>query len=415
MKTVIITTILIISSAITADAQQPMSLNDILRIIDTANPMAQIYEAEIRSLDAAAKGAKNWMPAEFGTGLWMTPYNAGLWKKGANGTTGMGQYMLSVQQMIPGKRKQYAAAAYMEAMSAPEKERKKFALNDLHAEAKKDYYDWIILKKRLATLDENERLLDFMIKNAEIRFKNGLDKLNAYYKAKAQLGNILNMKEGIKNEINQTRIRLNTLMNRNKLEPLAIDSVYTINVYDEPVDSNALNAKSNIGAINKDLQVTRLQQDVERAKELPEYGIRYDHMFGFGGLPMQYNLMGLVKIPIGRANRAAKANVESLKWKAEALLQQKQLLLNEASGMITAITANINSKKRQVKLFEDNILPSLRKNYEVIQLGYQQNTEQLFTLLDAWNTLNETQTEYLNQLQQLLGMQVEIERILEVK
>jgi len=223
------------------------------------------------------------------------------------------------------------------------------------------------------------------------------------------------MKEGIKNEINQTRIRLNTLMNRNKLEPLAIDSVYTINVYDEPVDSNALNAKSNIGAIDKDLQVTRLQQDVERAKELPEYGIRYDHMFGFGGLPMQYNLMGLVKIPIGRANRAAKANVESLKWKAEALLQQKQLLLNEASGMITAITANINSKKRQVKLFEDNILPSLRKNYEVIQLGYQQNTEQLFTLLDAWNTLNETQTEYLSQVQQLLGMQVELEKILEVK
>ena len=407
--------ILIISSAIAADAQQLISLKDILRIIDTANPTAQMYEAEIRSLDAASKGAKNWMPTEFGTGLWMTPYNAGLWKKGANGATGMGQYMLSVQQMIPGKRKQYAAAAYMEAMSAPEKERKNFALNDLHAEAKKDYYDWIILKKRLATLDENERLLDFMIKNAEIRFKNGLDKLNAYYKAKAQLGNILNMKEGIKNEINQTRIRLNTLMNRNKLEPLAIDSVYTINVYDEPVDSNALNAKSNIGAINKDLQVTRLQQDVERAKELPEYGIRYDHMFGFGGLPMQYNLMGLVKIPIGRANRAAKANVESLKWKAEALLQQKQLLLNEASGMITAITANINSKKRQVKLFEDNILPSLRKNYEVIQLGYQQNTEQLFTLLDAWNTLNETQTEYLSQVQQLLGMQVELEKILEVK
>ena len=415
MKTVIITTILIISSAITADAQQPMSLNDILRIIDTANPMAQIYEAEIRSLDAAAKGAKNWMPAEFGTGLWMTPYNAGLWKKGANGTTGMGQYMLSVQQMIPGKRKQYAAAAYMEAMSAPEKERKKFALNDLHAEAKKDYYDWIILKKRLATLDENERLLDFMIKNAEIRFKNGLDKLNAYYKARAQLGNILNKKEGIKSEINQARIRLNTLMNRNKLEPLAIDSVYSINVYDEPVDSNALNAKSNISAIDKDMQVTRLQQDVERAKELPEYGVKYDHMFGFGGLPMQYTLMGMVKIPIGRGNRAAKANVESLKWKTEALLQQKQLLLNEASGMITAITANINSKKRQVKLFEDNILPSLRKNYEFIQLGYQQNTEQLFTLLDAWNTLNETQTEYLSQVQQLLGMQVELEKILEVK
>ncbi len=67
------------------------------------------------------------------------------------------------------------------------------------------------------------------------------------------------------------------------------------------------------------------------------------------------------------------------------------------------------------KLYEENIIPALRKNYQVMQLGYQQNTEQLFTLFDAWDTLNKTQVEYLNQLQQLLTMQVELERILEVK
>ena len=50
-----------------------------------------------------------------------------------------------------------------------------------------------------------------------------------------------------------------------------------------------------------------------------------------------------------------------------------------------------------------------------MQLGYQQNTEQLFTLFDAWDALNKTQVEYLNQLQQLLNIQVELERILEIK
>ncbi len=84
-------------------------------------------------------------------------------------------------------------------------------------------------------------------------------------------------------------------------------------------------------------------------------------------------------------------------------------------GSIVGLTKDIDSKKIQVKLFEDNILPALHKNYEVILFGYQQNTEQLFTLFDAWDTLNKTQTEYLNQLQQLLNMQVELERILEVK
>ena len=50
-----------------------------------------------------------------------------------------------------------------------------------------------------------------------------------------------------------------------------------------------------------------------------------------------------------------------------------------------------------------------------MQLGYEQNTEELFMLFDAWETLNMTQLEYLNQLQQLLTMQVELERILETK
>jgi outer membrane protein TolC len=416
MKTKSILTLITVLSGYVTNGQHLTSLNEIIQTIDTANPTAKMYEAGIQSLDAAAKGARSWMPAEFGTGLWMVPYNPGLWQKGANGATGMGQYMLSVQQMIPNKKKQAAEAAYMEAMSAPEKERKMFALNEVHAEAKKNYYDWIIINKRLAILDENEQLLLFMIKNAEIRYKNGLDKLNAYYKAKAELGNLLNTKTGLENEINQKRIRLNTLMNRDKLQSYNIDSAYTTKNYDSSTfNANALNTKSNIRAIDKDIQLSALQQDAERAKALPEYGLRYDHMFGFGGLPMQYTLMGIVRIPIGRANMASKANVESLRWKSESLSQQKQLLLNETSGLVSGMTSDIISKKKQVKLFEDNILPAMRKNYEVTQLGYQQNTEQLLTLLDAWDGLYKTQTEYLNQLQQLLNMQVELERILEIK
>ena len=50
-----------------------------------------------------------------------------------------------------------------------------------------------------------------------------------------------------------------------------------------------------------------------------------------------------------------------------------------------------------------------------MQLGYEQNTEEIFMLFDAWETLNMTQLEYLNQLQQLLTMQVELERIVEQK
>jgi len=398
------------------NAQKTTGLNDILQTIDSANPTAKMYAAQIRSLDEAAKGARSWMPTDFGTGLWMTPYNPKMWQKGENGATGMGQYMLSVQQMFPNRKKQDAEAAYMQGMSASEKERQRFELNQLYAEAKKNYYQWLIQKKKMSVLNENERLLNFMIKDAEIRYKNGLDRLSAYYKAKAELGNILNMKIELENESNQNRIRLNTLMNRDKFYAFDVDTTYTIKDFTSTtIDTTSLSNRSDIRAIDKDIQLTYLQQNTERTKVKPEFGIKYDHMFGFGGIPMQYTVMGMARIPIGKANRASKANVESLRWKSEALYQQRQMLLNEATGMASGMSADIEAKKRQVKLFEENIIPALRKNYQVMQLGYQQNTEQLFTLFDAWDTLNKTQTEYLNQLQQLLSMQVELERILEVK
>ncbi len=406
---------MILSTIRIVKAQKITGLHEIIQTIDSANPTAKMYDAQIRSMDEAAKGARSWMPTEFGTGLWMTPYNPKLWQKGENGATGMGQYMISVQQMFPNKKKQDTEAAYMEGMSASEKERKKFELNQLYADAKKNYYDWMIIKKKETILTENEKLLNFMIKDAEIRYKNGLDKLSAYYKAKAQLGNIMNMKLELENESNQKRIRLNTLMNRNKSEPFDIDTSYTIKDFTTSLfDTVTISNRSDIKAIDKDIQLTSLQQNAEKTKVKPEFGVRYDHMFGFGGFPMQYTLMGMARIPIGKANRMSKANIESLKWKSEALSQQKQMLLNEASGMAAGMSSEIKLKKQQVKLFEENIIPALRKNYHVMQLGYQQNTEQLFSLFDAWDTLNKTQNEYLNQLLQLLNMQVELERILEM-
>ena len=41
--------------------------------------------------------------------------------------------------------------------------------------------------------------------------------------------------------------------------------------------------------------------------------------------------------------------------------------------------------------------------------------EELFTLYDAWETLNNTQLEYFDELKQLLDMQVNLERLLEIK
>ena len=50
-----------------------------------------------------------------------------------------------------------------------------------------------------------------------------------------------------------------------------------------------------------------------------------------------------------------------------------------------------------------------------MQLGYEQNTEELFMLFDAWESLYMTQLEYTDLLNQALKMQVDIERLMEKK
>ena len=188
MNNKLLLVLLLVSSV--ASAQEKKSLQQIMQTIDAQHPVAKMYDAQISSLDEAAKGARNWMPTDFGTGFWMAPYNPMLWKA-KDGMGAMGQYMLSVQQMFPNKKKQDAEAMYLEGMSASDKKRKKYELYQLYAEAKKNYYEWMIIKKKLSTVYENEKLLTFMIKDAEIRYKNGLDKLSAYYKAKAEFGKLL--------------------------------------------------------------------------------------------------------------------------------------------------------------------------------------------------------------------------------
>ena len=397
---------------------QTISLDSIISEIEITNPSLKMYDALIRSSDEAAKGARNWDAPTVGTGIWMTPYNPKYWKKGDNGSFGIGQYQFMAEQMFPNKKRLDAEEKYLQSVSSTDAERKKATLNELVADAKKNYYEWIIIKKKQNILDQGEKLLNFMIQSAEIRYKNGLGKIGAYYKAKAALGNIQNMRLMVDNEIRQRKIMLNTLMSRDKLQDFDIDTIYTVKDYSlSAFDSTTfINNRSDIKAIEKEALVNYLQQDAERAKLKPEFGIRYEHYFGFGGLPMQYSLLGTLKIPLARwSSRSAKANIESLQWKTESLYQQKQVLVNEATGMAYGMQSDIELKKKQIKLFDENIIPALRKNFQTTHLAYEQNTEELFTLFDAWETLNMTQLEYLQQLQDLLLMQVALEKVLEIK
>ncbi|MFV8326926.1 TolC family protein [Flavobacterium sp. ZS1P14] len=395
---------------------QTLSLDTVLTTIKTNNPQLKMYDADIQSMDAAAKGAKSWMAPQVSTGFFMTPYNTKLWKADDMGS-GMGFYMLGVTQMIPNASKLKADFNYMNAMSSVEAENKNYTINQLNAIAKTNYYQWLVLNKKMQLANDNLLLLDYMIKSMEIRYQYNMDKLPTYYKAKSQYSALQSMIVMLQNDISQKRIMLNTLMARDKNISFDIDTTYKLNEFNVmPSDTTSLSQnRSDVRAIEKTMALNHLKIEAEKTKLLPDFGVRYEHMFAFGQQPQQFTLMGMVTIPMPWSTKMNKANINSFRIKNESLNWQKQMILNEASGMISGMQTELVNLKKQYDIAEKNIIPALRRNYDTAILAWQNNTGDLFVALDAWEALNMAQIDALDKLQSILNAQVEIEKQLETK
>ena len=395
---------------------QTLSLDAVLTNIKTNNPQLKMYDTDIQSMDATAKGANSWMAPQVSTGFYNAPYNSKSWKANDMGP-GMGNYVLGVTQMIPNSSKLKADFNYMNAMSSVETENKNYTINQLNALAKTNYYQWLVLNKKIKIANDNLLLLDYMIKSMEIRYQYNMDKLPTYYKAKSQYSVQESRIVMLKNEISQKRIMLNTLMSRDKNSSFEIDEKY------ELIDFNTMKSdttslsqnRSDIRAINKTMELNQLKIETEKAKFLPDYGIKYEHMFAFGQQPQQFSLMGMINIPMPWSTKMNKANINSFKIKNESLNWQKQMILNEATGMISGMSVELENLKNQYDIADKKIIPALKRNYDTSILAWQNNTGDLFIVLDAWEALNMAQIEALDKLQMVLNTQVEIEKQLETK
>ena len=206
-----------------AQSQPVLTIHDIQMAIEKNHPTLKMLDAEARSMNEAAEGAYSWMPPELGAGFFQTPYSPGKWKS-MDGQPGMGMFMISGQQMFPNRKKQDAEFGFMKAQSLVEIQKKEVVVNELLYTARKNYYDWIVLEKKIKILEENDKLLRFMLESAEIRYKNGLGKISAYYKAKAAIAEVENMKLMLENELIRKRIAINTVMNRDADELFKLDT-----------------------------------------------------------------------------------------------------------------------------------------------------------------------------------------------
>jgi len=397
-----------------------LPLDSVLQRVEQRNPAVQQYAYRAQAKEAAVAGYNSWEAPKVSAGLWMTPYN----QRKARELSGMagsnqlqGQTIVSVEQMIPNPAKQRARREYLSSQSASVRADQQFRLVELRAQAKTLYVEQAVLTKKLVVLDENEELLRFLIKLAEARYPYNQATLPSIYDAKARLEMHLNDHRQASARAAQNLIQLNTLMNRPRGEAFAVDTtVLTAAVLAlAPADTAVLaSRRSDVRSLDRALTTVRLSQRLEASRRLPDFGVQFDHMPFLGAGANQFTLMGSVSLPlVPWAAREYKANVAAMGFEAQALRRQREDVLNEAAGRLASLQTDLTLRRDQTRAYEKRILPALRRSYQATMLAYEQNTGQLFQVLEAWNTLKRTRLEYLDNLQQQLTQQIAYEKELE--
>ncbi len=406
-----LSTIAFLILMVAASHAQVLRLDSVLTVIKERNPMLQDFRHRANAMNAYSDGATSLMAPEVGGGLWMLPY------KKVEDSRDKGQIMLSVQQKFTNPAKLKASRGYTESKAAVELEGESVAYNELRSQAKTTYYQWVVLEKKKNVLKENADIINLMIKIAKLRYPYNQSKLGNIYKAEGRLYEVQNMMLMNENEIHNKITLLNQLMNISPEAHYEIDTLRSFpSLIAEKIDTSFfVSSRSDIRRIDKRIESMRLNQAYERSQSKPDFNLSFNHMIPRGsGMPSQFMLLGMVSIPIAPwSSKMYKSNAKGMEFEIAAMKSERASILNELQGMTIAMINEIQTLAKQLENYDKRIIPALRKNYETTMLAYEENKEELPAVIDAWETMNMTQMQYLDTQQKYYEMIVNYEKQLE--
>jgi outer membrane protein TolC len=256
-----------------------------------------------------------------------------------------------------------------------------------------------------------------MLKIAQLRYPFNQSKLGNVYKAEGRLYEVSNMMLMNESLIHHKHVLLTQLMNLPSEFDFSIDTTFSLNSFLPNEADTALLAesRSDIRRMDKTIQSLMLNQVLERVQSKPDFNLSFNHMIPRGaGMPSQFMLLGMISIPIAPwSAKMYKSRVKGIDLEIEAMKNDRQSILRELQAKTNEMSNEIKSLSKQIENYEKRILPALRKNYETLMLAYEENKEELPIVIDAWETLNMTQMQYLDTVQKYYEMKVSYEKQIE--
>lgn len=387
-----------------------LSLDTILARINRNNVLLQSYGLKAQSYQYSAEAATAWMAPMVGVGTFMTPYPG----EKVMSAGEQGNLMFQIEQDIPNKAKLKAKKHYIASQANVEKATRAVTLNDLKAQAKRLYYNWLIARQNIRLLQENERIMVMMKKIEELRYPYNQSQLGNVYKAEAKIEenrNMIRMQEGT---IAKARSWLNSLMNAPGNAGFEADTTL------QPVFTPAASYDTaSLAGVRKDVwkmneSIRSMQLNIESMKQemKPDFRIRFDHMLPMASaMPKAFSVMGMISIPIVPwASRMYKSEIKAMQYNVQGMEKERAAMLQETQGMLYGMQYEIRSMEQRIAALEEKIIPSLQKTMDAGFLSYQENKTALPVVIDAWEALTMMQLNVQEEKLKLYEMIVDYEQ-----
>lgn len=328
------------------------------------------------------------------------------------GRVGSTRYLLMQDLPWSGKRDLKREAAESQADAA--RGRAASTWSDLAARIKTAYAQLYYLEqnKRL-----NQEILDLMVqleKVAQVRYAGGLTAQQDVIRAQLEQTAMRNELIALDTERQQLRSRLNALLGRSSLEPLATPA--HIPELPPPERLSVSHLEQRARDKNPLLRTESSQiKAAEKSRDLA-YRNRYPD-FTLGVSPIQYSgaireweLMLEINIPLQQDSRRAQER------ESEAMLSaarsRREAVANQILADLSENVAGLDAAKRSLTLIADSLLPQSELTFRSALAGYESGKVDFATLLDAQKQIRQAK---LGQVKTGLSAQLrlaDIERIL---
>jgi cobalt-zinc-cadmium efflux system outer membrane protein len=374
------------------------------------NPEIHVLQNKLQSARARGNQSTYLEDPELNLEAWGIPLNQPASIRSSN------PIVLGLRQKVPffGKRALKSEIAGSEVRMAEEELRAKQV--EVVAKVKNAYADYFLAGKSIEIAKGHLDLIRQVSLTAENLYKVGKAPQQDVIKALLEQTDLLNRLNMAERELETTKARLNTLLNRHpgtQLGPPAEASLIRLLLSFDDLERLAVENNPELQGMEQN--VRRSEKVIELAQRNQKYP---DFMLGlqYWVAPDQkqkhmYTPMVSLTIPFSPWTKGKHDyEVEEAMAERQATKSQHEAMKNGALLAVREMFTRARAAEKSVSFYQDGLLPQAQQAFEATVAAYQTGQVNFATMLEAQRTIRETRLGYYKALVEHEQSVVDIEK-----